>query len=62
MLPDIYRETLARYWGFTSFRPMQEEIIESVISGTDVVGLLPTGDERPGDKTEDNEYQGNGYS
>ncbi len=43
MLPDIYRETLARYWGFTSFRPLQEEIIESVISGTDVVGLLPTG-------------------
>ena len=43
MLPDIYRETLARYWGFTSFRPMQEEIIESVVSGSDVVGLLPTG-------------------
>jgi ATP-dependent DNA helicase RecQ len=43
MLPDIYRETLARYWGFTSFRPMQEEIIDSVVSGKDVVGLLPTG-------------------
>jgi ATP-dependent DNA helicase RecQ len=43
MLPDIYRETLARYWGFTSFRPLQEEIIESVVSGKDVVGLLPTG-------------------
>jgi ATP-dependent DNA helicase RecQ len=43
MLPDIYRETLARYWGFTSFRPMQEEIIESVVAGKDVVGLLPTG-------------------
>jgi ATP-dependent DNA helicase RecQ len=43
MLPDIYRETLARYWGFTSFRPLQEEIIESVTSGKDVVGLLPTG-------------------
>ncbi|TNF41762.1 MAG: RecQ family ATP-dependent DNA helicase [Bacteroidetes bacterium] len=42
-MPDIYRETLARYWGFTSFRPMQEEIIESVVSGKDVVGLLPTG-------------------
>ncbi|MCB9029255.1 MAG: RecQ family ATP-dependent DNA helicase [Bacteroidales bacterium] len=42
-MPDIYRETLARYWGFTSFRPLQEEIIESVISGKDVVGLLPTG-------------------
>jgi len=43
MLPDIYRETLARYWGFTSFRPLQEEIIEAVISGKDAVGLLPTG-------------------
>jgi ATP-dependent DNA helicase RecQ len=43
MLPDIYRETLARYWGFTSFRPLQEEIIESVVAGKDVVGLLPTG-------------------
>lgn len=43
MLPDIYRETLARYWGFTSFRPLQEEIIESVVSGKDTVALLPTG-------------------
>jgi len=43
MLPDIYRETLARYWGFTSFRPLQEDIIGSVVSGNDVVGLLPTG-------------------
>jgi ATP-dependent DNA helicase RecQ len=43
MLPDIYRETLARYWGFTSFRPLQEEIIGAVASGKDVVGLLPTG-------------------
>lgn len=43
MLPDIYRETLARYWGFTSFRPLQEEIIGAVASGKDVIGLLPTG-------------------
>jgi ATP-dependent DNA helicase RecQ len=43
MLPDIYRETLARYWGFTSFRPLQEEIIDAVVSGRDVIGLLPTG-------------------
>jgi len=43
MLPDIYRETLARYWGFTSFRPMQEDIIDAVVSGNDVIGLLPTG-------------------
>ena len=43
MLPDKYRETLARYWGFTAFRPLQEEIIEAVTSGKDVIGLLPTG-------------------
>ena len=43
MLPDIYRETLARYWGFTSFRPLQEDIIDAVVSGNDVIGLLPTG-------------------
>jgi len=43
MLPDIYRETLARYWGFTSFRPLQEEIITAVTGASDVVALLPTG-------------------
>jgi len=43
MLPDKYREALARYWGFTSFRPLQEEIIEAITSGKDVLGLLPTG-------------------
>jgi len=43
MLPDIYRETLARCWGFTSFRPLQEEIIASVIAGKDTVALMPTG-------------------
>jgi len=43
MLPEIYRETLARYWGFTAFRPLQEEIIGAVTSGKDCVGLLPTG-------------------
>jgi len=43
MLPDIYRETLARYWGFTAFRPLQEEIIGAVAAGNDAIGLLPTG-------------------
>ena len=43
MLPDIYRETLARHWGYTSFRPLQEEIIGSVVSGRDTVALMPTG-------------------
>src|SRR5512145_3365606 len=43
MLPDIYRETLARHWGYASFKPLQEDIIASVISGRDTVALMPTG-------------------
>lgn len=34
---------LERYWNFTSFRPFQEEIIEAVLEGEDVLALLPTG-------------------
>lgn len=34
---------LERYWNFTSFRPLQEEIIEAVLEGEDVFALLPTG-------------------
>src|SRR6188474_534317 len=34
---------LTRYWGFTSFRPMQEDIINSVLGGNDTLALLPTG-------------------
>ncbi len=37
------RDILAQYWGFTSFRPTQEEIITSVLNGKDTVALLPTG-------------------
>ena len=37
------REILGRHWGYTSFRPMQEEIIMSVLTGHDTLGLLPTG-------------------
>ena len=36
-------ELLERFWGHTSFRPAQSEIIESVLSGRDTIGLLPTG-------------------
>ena len=36
-------ELLEKYWGHTSFRPLQEEIIEASIYGKDVFALLPTG-------------------
>jgi len=40
---EKYKTTLTKYWGFTSFRPLQEEIISSVAEGRDTLGLLPTG-------------------
>ncbi|MCA1756459.1 MAG: RecQ family ATP-dependent DNA helicase [Bacteroidales bacterium] len=40
---DRYRKILTKYWGFSSFRPLQEEIISSVMSGNDTLGLMPTG-------------------
>lgn len=36
-------EILQRYWGYTSFRPGQEEAIRSVLAGRDTLLLLPTG-------------------
>ena len=34
---------LKTYWGFDAFRPAQKEIIDAVLSGKDVLALLPTG-------------------
>lgn len=36
-------QILKKHWGYSQFRPMQEEIIQSVISGKDTLALLPTG-------------------
>ena len=36
-------EILKKYWGFDVFRPLQEEIIQSVIKKQDTLALLPTG-------------------
>lgn len=43
--PDIdkLKQVLTRYWGYTSFMPLQEEIIMSVVSGRDTLALMPTG-------------------
>jgi len=34
---------LKKYWGYSSFRPQQEEIVNDVLNGYDVLALLPTG-------------------
>ena len=39
----VIHEILEKYWGYRSFRPSQEEIINSVLNGTDALALLPTG-------------------
>ena len=36
-------ETLKQFWGYDSFRPMQEEIISAALEGRDVLAILPTG-------------------
>ncbi|HCE85173.1 MAG TPA: RecQ family ATP-dependent DNA helicase [Bacteroidetes bacterium] len=37
------RELLRKYWGFSSFRPLQEDIIRDVVQGKDVLGIMTTG-------------------
>ena len=36
-------EILYHYWGFTSFRYIQKDIIQSVMERKDTLGLMPTG-------------------
>lgn len=37
------QEILKKYWGYDAFRPLQKEIIESILCGKDTLAILPTG-------------------
>src|SRR4026208_1444417 len=36
-------EALERYWGYTSFRPLQREAMDAILAGRDSIVVLPTG-------------------
>lgn len=40
---ETAQQILEKYWGYKSFRPLQEEIINSVLTGKDTLALMPTG-------------------
>jgi len=40
---EPYQQILTKYWGFSSFKPLQEDIITSIVEGKDTLGLMPTG-------------------
>jgi len=40
---DKFEQILVKYWGYTSFRSIQKEVIASVVEGRDTLALMPTG-------------------
>ena len=43
MTQSPLEEAVARYWGYTVFRPLQREAMDAVVSGRDSLVVLPTG-------------------
>jgi ATP-dependent DNA helicase RecQ len=43
MVNNAAEKILKQYWGHENFRPLQVEIIESILAGNDTLALLPTG-------------------
>jgi ATP-dependent DNA helicase RecQ len=43
MESSTLRLLLQEYWGFDTFRPLQEEVIQTVLAGRDALALMPTG-------------------
>lgn len=43
MSTPTLQEAVSRYWGYTSFRPLQREAMEAVLAGRDSLVVLPTG-------------------
>lgn len=41
--PMSPQDVLKMYWGYDTFRPMQEEIISAALDGRDVLAVMPTG-------------------
>lgn len=42
-MSETIKQILIKNWGYSTFRPMQEDIINSVLEGKDTLGLMPTG-------------------
>ena len=38
-----FLDILKKYWGYDTFRELQGDIIQSIASGKDTLGLMPTG-------------------
>lgn len=40
---SVLQDALARYWGYTTFRPLQRDAMDAVLQGRDSLLVLPTG-------------------